>query len=124
MLVLDLKISDSEVKLINVYYPNRDSFFLKNLNHIIETNTQDYVLLCGELNLVLDSTKESSNYVNINNLQLCSLFKEMLMEHNLTDAFRYLHKDKIRYTWWRKNPIRQARLDYWITSSVFTIVDN
>ena len=125
MLVLDLKISDYEVKLINVYCPNRDSpLFFKNLNHIIETNTQDYVLLCGDLNLVLDSTKDSSNYVNINNPQSRSLFKEMLMEHNLTDVFRYLHQDKIRYTWRRKNPIRQARLDYWITSSVFTDVVN
>ena len=36
---------------------------------------------------------------------------------NMTDVFRYLHKETKRYTWRRKRPMQQARLDYIIVSN-------
>ena len=38
---------------------------------------------------------------------------------NLTDIYRYFHPQTKRYTWRRKKPFQQARLDYIITSSNF-----
>ena len=40
--------------------------------------------------------------------------------HNLVDAFRFFHPDIKRYTWRRQNPIKQARLDYFIVSKNLT----
>ena len=37
--------------------------------------------------------------------------------NNLVDIFRQLHPNTKRYTWRRKNPIKQARLDYFIGSN-------
>ena len=39
---------------------------------------------------------------------------------SLKDAFRYFNKDLLQYTWYRKNPIRRARLDYFLISESLT----
>ena len=39
---------------------------------------------------------------------------------HLKDAFRYFHPNIRRYTWRRKNPIKEARLAYFIVSEAFT----
>ena len=126
LLIIDLKLSEYEIKLINVYCPNKDTpLFFENINEIIESNTQEYVLLCGDLNLVLDPNKDYYNYTNQNNNpKSCAIIKQSIKQNNLIDVFRYFNCDKIRYTWRRKNPIRQARLDYWITSNTFSDMIN
>ena len=43
----------------------------------------------------------------------------MMSELNLIDVYRTLHPDTHRYTWRRKNPLKQARLDYFLTSNSF-----
>ena len=45
---------------------------------------------------------------------------EIINQYNLKDVFRYLNPDARRYTWRRRNPIKQARLDYYIVSNAFT----
>lgn len=47
----------------------------------------------------------------------------MIKENNLYDAFRELHPSLKRYTWRRKNPLKQARLDlFLITESLVNSV--
>ena len=58
-----------------------------------------------------------SSYTNVNNPSARKILLQMMGTFNLTDAFRHLH-DERRYTWCRKNPVRQARLDYFITSDI------
>ena len=41
---------------------------------------------------------------------------ELMDEVDLLDLYRTLHTDTIRYTWRRKNPVKQARLDYFLIS--------
>ena len=41
-------------------------------------------------------------------------------EHSLTDIYRYSHPNQRRFTWRRKNPLKQARLDLFLTSSFMT----
>ena len=40
----------------------------------------------------------------------------MISEQNLKDTFRLLHPSTRRYTWRRKTPIKQSRLDYFLCS--------
>ena len=42
---------------------------------------------------------------------------QMINDHDLCDVYRSLHPDTKRYTWRRKNPIKQARLDFFLASS-------
>ena len=63
---------------------------------------------------------DNYNYVSINNPKLRHLALQILETYKLTDIFRYIHPDTKRYTWRRKNCVKQARSDYFIVSSSFT----
>ena len=121
-LLLDIKINnDVTVRLINIYAPNKDTpAFFNKLNEYIQSNECDYTIICGDLNLTLDPKLDSMNYVNINNPRSRLTVHNMINAHELLDAFRYLHKDVKRYTWRKKNPIKQARLDYFLISNTMT----
>ena len=77
-------------------------------------------MLCGDFNLVLNPRMDCSNYVSINNPNARQTLIETLNTYNLKDAFRYFNPDTSRFTWRRRNPIKQAHLDYYIVSNPFT----
>ena len=54
-IVIDFEICDISIRLINIYAPNNDSpqFFMEIIT-FIEENEQDYIINCGDFNLVLD----------------------------------------------------------------------
>ena len=43
----------------------------------------------------------------------------MIASHKVPDCFRELHPSLKRYTWRRKNPLKQARLDFFLVSETF-----
>ena len=62
---------------------------------------------------------------NINNPKARQVVLNIINDYNLIDAFRTFHPDVKRYSWRKKNPIKQARLDYFLISDKMTdIVDN
>ena len=87
VLIIDLRISDIEVRLINLYAPNNDSpNFFQNIEDLVKNNQQDYVVICGDYNLVLNPTIDCSNYLNINNPRARNKVLDLLSEHSLLDA--------------------------------------
>ena len=47
----------------------------------------------------------------------------MIKENNLFDTFKELHLTLKRYTWRRKNPLKQSRLDFFlVTESIVNSV--
>ena len=125
---LDIKVSDMKVKLLNIYAPNQDRpTFFEKINDIIHTSEQDYTIICGDFNLILDPIKDCQNYANVNNPQARKKTILLIAENNLIDSFRYFHENQLRYTWRKKNsrPLKQARLDYIIISdTLLDLVEN
>ena len=72
-------------------------------------------------NLVLNPSLDCHNYTNINNPQARSKVMEMMNSLDLIDSFRYLNNNVKRFSWRKKTPLKQARLDYFLTSN--TIAD-
>ena len=126
MIYVDLMLGSISFHLINIYAPNTDTpTFFQNVNVLIEENTMDHIVVCGDFNLVLNPKIDCSNYVGINNPNARQTLIETLNTYNLKDAFRYFNPDTSRFTWRRRNPIKQARLDYYIVSNPFTdLIDN
>ena len=126
MIYVDLMLGSISFCLINIYTPNTDTpTFFQNVNVLIEENTMDHIVVCGDFNLVLNPKINCSNYVGINNPNARQTLTETLNTYNLKDAFRYFNPDISRFTWCRTNPIKQARLDYYIVSNPFTdLIDN
>ena len=85
----------------------------------------DYNVICGDFNLVLDPKMDSDNYKNINNPKARQVVLNIINDYTLIDAFRTFHPEVKRYSWREKNPIKQARLDYFLISDKMTdIVEN
>ena len=108
-IVLDIQVYDLNLKLINIYGPNKDDIsFYNSLNQNFNDNEQDYILWCGDFNMTLNPELDSHNYSNINNPNSCCVTLDIIKDHSLFD----FHLDTRRYTWRRYKPIKQARLDW------------
>ena len=79
----------------------------------------DYFLICGDFNLVVDPNLDSYNYKSVNNPHSRRLLLSSISNCNWKDIFRELHPNTKRYTWRRKKPLKQARLDYLFAPSAF-----
>ena len=95
--------------------PNTDNTeFYKDL---VEDTNSDYTIVCGDFNLVLNPDLDSYNYKHINNPRVRQIVLNMMVECDLCDVYRQFNLDRRRFTWRRKNPVKQARLDYFLASS-------
>ena len=116
-IILYLQIQDISLRLLNIYGPNTDDLtFYNNVNQEIIENEEDYILWCGDFNMCLNPALDSHNYVNINNPNCRSCVIDLMSEHNLIDLYRYFYPETRRYTWRKYKPLKQARLDYFISS--------
>ena len=125
MLHILLKCGSIKINLINIYAPNQDNpSFFSAIQEIAQNNKAEYNVICGDFNLVLDPVKDCKNYTRINNPNSRKRVIEMMNEVNLVDIYRYLHPDTVRFSWRRRNPQKQARLDYFlVTSSMVDIIE-
>ena len=115
---MDLSLNDCTVKVINIYAPNSDRpEFFSQIKDLITSSETDHVIVCGDYNLALDPSLDTYRYKHINNPKSRELLLQLMNTCNMTDVFRYLHKETKRYTWRRKRPMQQAHLDYIIVSN-------
>ena len=64
-------------------------------------------------------------YVSHNNAKSAKFIEKMKNELNLIDPWRICNPESKRYTWSRRNPIKQARLDFFLISEeLLSIVHN
>jgi len=61
--------------------------------------------------LVLNPEIDYDNYANINNIKDRNRLLEIIEERNVIDTYRRFHSNTRKYTWRKKNPSKQARLD-------------
>ena len=116
-----LILNEFTIQIINIYAPNKDSpNFFKSLKEKIELSPSDYCIVCGDFNLVIDPKKDSYNYRHINNPLSRNCLIDTMNSLGLKDAFRFINNDARCYTWHKKNPVKRARLDYFIISENFT----
>ena len=79
------------------------------------------LLIAGDLNIALNSELDTHNYVRENNVRARDRLVQMMGNNNMIDVFREMNGSMKRYTWRVRNPIlKQARLDYFLTSELMT----
>ena len=76
--------------------------------------------MCVDFNLVLDPSFDSHNYANVNNPRAQTELLVLLNKLDMTDTFCTFQPDRKRFTWHRKHPLKQARLDYFFISHCFS----
>ena len=127
LLLINCKIFETELILINVYVPTKDNpsgqnNFYNYLYELIETYSDKNIIIGGDLNTYLDIKmdkkggrieKQSTFSENMNNI--CT-------EFSLTDIWRIRNPSIMKFTRIERsrNGIVQSRLDYLLTSISLT----
>ena len=120
-LILDLTIQTKRITLCNIYGPNTDSpAFFNKISDIITVFSNANIIICGDFNLVQDIHLDYFNYVNINNPKARDRVLQIKEEIGLIDPFRENNFAVKRYTWRKRNPLKQARLDFFLISENFS----
>ena len=114
-IVLNTLIKDSPVVLIKYYDPNEEKYQLKvldDLNHILD-NTEDTVLVWGgDFNLIFDLGLDADGRSPKLKLKSICKVSSIMSEIDLCDIYRIRNLETKRFTWRRKTPLKQRRLDY------------
>ena len=91
----------------------------RNIANRIEEIGNDTCVLSGDFNVVQDQNLDSFNYLHVNNPRAKECVLSIKEELDLIDSFRELNEFDKRYTWRRPNPLKQARLDFFLISEHF-----
>ena len=120
LLAIDMEIEHKKITLINLYGPNNNfPEFFNKVSEIIENFDNQTVIMAGDYNLVQDQSLDTHNYRNINNPKAKDKILDLMDIHNLSDPFREMYPETKRYTWRKSNPLKQARLDFFLISQSF-----
>ena len=92
---------------------------LDELNHIfnsLEIAENTMFIWGGDFNMVFDTTLDADG--GFPKLKINSLSKllSMMSENDLCDIFRVRNPDTRRFSWRRKTPFKQRRLDFFLVS--------
>ena len=118
-IALNISYSDKQIILANIYAPNTDNpgFFINAFSHIDSFGKMDNIIVCGDFNLVLDSSVDYENYKDSNhNINSRKLLIKTIIERELMDPFRHLHGETRKYTWKRFSSLQRGRLDFFLTT--------
>lgn len=120
-----------EFTLLNVYFPNgkRDlgrldfkmkfyDYFLKYINEL--RSRGEKVIFCGDVNTAhteIDLARPKENVKVSGFLPIERAWMDKLTQQGWIDSYRYLHRDKVEYSWWsQRSGARQRnvgwRIDY------------
>ena len=122
LLALDITIEDNRVTIVNIYGPNIDSpEFYEYVREVFLELDNEYYILLGDFNLVLNPDIDTFNYNSINNPKARGKVLEIMDDLRLLDYFRILYPDRRVYTWHKKTPLKQGRLNYILISESMSI---
>ena len=125
-LILIINTMQKDIALVNIYGPNQDNpIFYQSIKDHLTKISYAGLILGGDWNLVLDPNIDYYNYRNINNPRSQEKVLNMMDLLNLSDVWREINPEILRFTWRRQNPLQQARLDFFLLSeNLLTNVKN
>ena len=124
LLILDVSINDYNFLLINLYNANSESEQLEVLDllisklDIVNSDGNYKTIFGGDFNLFFDCNLDAAG--GNPSLKKRSLAKLMniIQKLDVSDIFRVRYPTSKRFTFHRKNPLLQRRLDYLFTSNL------
>mgnify|MGYP001579450148 FL=1 len=122
---------------LNCYFPNanhelsrlsfKEEFNKKFLAYVKKLEKKKPVIACGDFNVAhheIDLARPKENVGNPGFTNEERAWADKFVEHGLVDIFRYLHPQKIQYSWWSYRMLARERnigwrIDYFFVSKKF-----
>ena len=116
-IIADISVEQNILTLVNLHGPNQDTpSFFDNIISTANTIGNTSLIICGDFNTIQDEKLDYSNYKHINNKKAHEKILDIKNTYSLFDPYRESHPNQRRYTWRKKSPVKQARLDYFLIS--------
>ena len=122
-IVLNLLLNNNPVVLINYYAPNQEAEQLKvldRLTHILDQLDigQDTTFIWGgDFNMIFDIGLDADGGFPKMYIKSVSKLLSVMSEIDLCDIYRVGNRDSRHFTWRRKSPFKQIRLDFFLVSN-------
>ena len=120
-ILLEMTIQESPFLLLNLYAPTKLNeqivFFQEILSAVQSANfdTECRVVIGGDYNVHFDADLDNSGS-QIETISTVKNIQDIMLEYNLIDIWRLRNPDKRQFTWRKRNPIIQRRIDFWLIS--------
>ena len=116
-IICDIETEGRCITLATLYAPNEDepSFFQDFFDHLSDFQCDD-LIIGGDFNLILDLDKDKKGGRYKTHTRSVKALKEFIVKLDLIDAWRVLNPNTLRYTWRRKKPEIQCRLDFFLVT--------
>ena len=97
--------------------PNDDQpLFYQKVKDILMESDNLFHIVCEDFYISLNQNLDTDNYKHTNNPKSRDFLLKMMSELDLIDYYRVLHQTTKSFTWRKKNPFKQARLDFFLIS--------
>ena len=117
LIIIKLEVNETVFAIVNMYGPNQDSpDFYRDVYREVRNMEADFIVMCADWNLVQDCTLDCKHYKTQNNKQASGAVLEMRDQLELLDPWRAKNPEGRRYTWTKRNPMKKARLDFFLMS--------
>ena len=115
-LCIELKNDNESLALLNIYAPTKDKVkehveFINSLRNELEMFSEK-LIIGGDMNLYLNYNLDKDN-TQSPNVKASAELQNVLNDFEYVDIWRILNPTTKRYTWSRRRPLVQSRLDYW-----------
>ena len=123
-IVLDTFADHNPVILVNYYAPDIETDQMKVLDEIthifdkIEISENTTFIWGGDFNLVFDINLDADMGSPKLKVKSVSKLLSIMLENDLCDINRISNPQEKRFTWRRKTPFKQRRLDFFLVSDM------
>ena len=116
-IICDITLDKKCVTIATLYAPDEDdpNFFLNFFDHLNDFECDD-VIIGRDFNLVLNLDIDKKGGLARTHTESVKTLKGFCDEFDLVNAWRVLNPDNRRYTWRRKRPEIQCRLDFFLVT--------
>lgn len=115
--MLQCTIFSEKIHLINVYGPNDDNPKFFNDLLLLTASLPGYYLIAGDMNCVLDPTKDRSTGIDKTHTKARKLIQEFMKDLNLSDVWRDLNPAAESYSCYSGMHQTYSRIDYFLISA-------
>ena len=114
---IKLKMFETDISLITIYGTNTDQpSFYDDIIEILNNFQSASIIMCGDWNTVQNQNLDTKYYIRENNRRAREKVLGIKEHYELEDPWRIVYPQKRQFTWCQKNPLKMARLDYFLIS--------
>ena len=123
-IVLDTVIDNNPVILVNYHAPNVEYDQLRVLDELahifnrLQSSENTTSTWGGDFNLFFDVELDANGGSPKLKVKSLSKLLSMMSEGDLCDIYRIRNPEAKRFTWRRKSPFKQRRLDFFLVSDI------